>query len=66
MTAIPAPAPSAPSRALSRPELIAMVAALMAINALSMDVMLPALPEIGKSYAIASENDRQLVLVTYI
>jgi DHA1 family bicyclomycin/chloramphenicol resistance-like MFS transporter len=64
MTAIPAP--SAPPRALSRPELIAMVAALMAINALSMDIMLPALPEIGRSYAIASENDRQLVLVTYI
>ena len=43
-----------------------MVAALMAINALSIDVMLPALPEIGKTFAISSENDRQLVVVVYV
>ena len=65
MSVLP-PLSAAPPRTLSSVELIAMVAALMAINALSMDVMLPALPAIGKSFAIASENDRQLVLVTYI
>lgn len=43
-----------------------MVAALMAINALSIDVMLPALPEIARSFAIGNENDRQLVVVVYV
>jgi DHA1 family bicyclomycin/chloramphenicol resistance-like MFS transporter len=51
---------------LSIVELVAMVAALSALNALSIDVMLPALPAIGRDFAIATENDRQLVIICYV
>jgi len=53
-------------RQLARAELIALVAALMAINALSIDVMLPALPAIGHTFSVAHDNDRQLVIVSYV
>lgn len=43
-----------------------MVAALSALNALSIDVMLPALPAIGRDFALTTENDRQLVIVCYV
>lgn len=55
-----------PRPALSVPELVAMVAALSALNALSIDVMLPALPAIGRDFALSSDNDRQLVIVCYV
>lgn len=47
-------------------EFVVMIAALMALNALAMDVMLPALPEIGASLNILHENDRQQVLIAYL
>ncbi|MTI43643.1 Bcr/CflA family efflux MFS transporter [Roseibium hamelinense] len=47
-------------------EFVAMIASLMALNALAMDVMLPALPDIGNALQIAHENDRQQVLVAYL
>ncbi|MCB9994137.1 MAG: multidrug effflux MFS transporter [Hyphomicrobiaceae bacterium] len=50
----------------SRPEFIALVAALMALNALAIDVMLPALPYMGEALNIVNENDRQLVLSVYM
>ncbi|MEP7240601.1 MAG: multidrug effflux MFS transporter [Devosia sp.] len=53
-------------RALSRPEFIALVAALMALNALAIDVMLPALPYLGAALGIANENERQLVVSAYM
>ncbi len=43
-----------------------MVAALSALNALSIDVMLPALPAISRDFALVVENDRQLVIVAYV
>lgn len=52
--------------ALSTFELVAMVATLSALNALGIDIMLPALPEIGRDFAIGHENDRQLVVVIYL
>lgn len=61
------PPPAAPERpALSIPELVAMVAALSALNALAIDVMLPALPAIDRDFSLASDNDRQLVIVAYV
>ncbi|MBX3511347.1 MAG: multidrug effflux MFS transporter [Hyphomonadaceae bacterium] len=56
----------APPRALSTFELVAMVAALSALNALGIDIMLPALPEIGREFALANDNDRQLVIIAYV
>ncbi len=43
-----------------------MVAALSALNALAIDVMLPALPDIGRDFALSNDNDRQLVIVAYV
>ena len=43
-------------------EFVAFIAALMAINALGIDAMLPALPDMGRSLAIAEENQRQWII----
>lgn len=53
-------------RQISRPEFIALIAALMALNALAIDVMLPALPAMGEALAVAHENERQYVLTSYL
>ena len=53
-------------RKLSRTEFIALIAALMALNALAIDIMLPALPSMGEALGISRENDRQLVLSSYM
>jgi DHA1 family bicyclomycin/chloramphenicol resistance-like MFS transporter len=54
------------TRVLSRPEFIALMAALMALNALAIDVMLPALPYMGEALGVANENERQFVVSSYI
>ncbi|WP_137152366.1 multidrug effflux MFS transporter [Devosia sp. FKR38] len=54
------------TRVLSRTEFIALMAALMALNALAIDVMLPALPYMGEALGIASENERQYVISAYM
>ncbi len=43
-----------------------MIAALMSLNALAIDVMLPALPAMGNELGVATENDRQLVIVAFV
>jgi DHA1 family bicyclomycin/chloramphenicol resistance-like MFS transporter len=59
--------PEAPApRTLSTFELVVMVAALSALNSVSIDAMLPALPDIGRAFDIAHDNDRQLVIVAYV
>lgn len=55
-----------PARDISRPEFIALVAALMSLNALAIDVMLPALPYMGEALGVSHENDRQYVLTAYM
>ena len=59
-------ATTAAPRALSTIELVAMVASLSALNALAIDIMLPALPQIGAAFALTNDNDRQLVVVCYV
>jgi DHA1 family bicyclomycin/chloramphenicol resistance-like MFS transporter len=56
----------APSRTVSKPEFIAMMASLMALNALAIDIMLPALPAMAAALQVAHENDRQFVLTSYL
>lgn len=46
-------------------EFVALIAALMAVNALAIDVMLPALPAIGDALGAGSDNARQLVVTVY-
>ena len=41
-------------------ELVAITAAFMALNALAIDMMLPALGQIGDDLGAARDNDRQL------
>ncbi len=47
-------------------EFIALMAALMALNALAIDIMLPGLQEIGASLGIESENHRQYIISAYL
>jgi len=42
------------------------MAALMALNALAINVMLPALPNMAEALGVTRENDRQLVLSMYL
>lgn len=56
----------ASARNISRPEFIALMAALMALNALAIDIMLPALPKMGEALNVAHENERQFVLTSYL
>ena len=51
---------------LPRWEFIALMAALMAINALALDIMLPGLQEIGASLGVEDENRRQFVIGAYM
>ena len=57
--------------ALRTPELVAMTAFLMALNALAIDLMLPALDDIAGALGVtthggAGENRQQLVIFAYI
>lgn len=47
-------------------EFVAIVALMMALSALSIDIMLPALPAISDHFALSGENDRQLVITAYL
>jgi DHA1 family bicyclomycin/chloramphenicol resistance-like MFS transporter len=47
-------------------EFIAMMASLLALNALSIDTMIPALSMIGEYYQTPNENDQQLVIFAYV
>ncbi|WP_255606906.1 multidrug effflux MFS transporter [Phyllobacterium lublinensis] len=51
---------------MGKAEFIAMMAMLMAINALAIDIMLPGLQQIGASLGVASENHRQYVISAYL
>lgn len=51
---------------MGKMEFIAMMAMLMALNALAIDIMLPGLQEIGASLGVESENHRQYVISAYL
>ncbi|WP_084397743.1 multidrug effflux MFS transporter [Henriciella aquimarina] len=64
---------SLPAAGLARPtlplplwEFVGMIAAMMALNALAIDTMLPALHDIARSYSLQQENDQQLVIFAYV
>jgi DHA1 family bicyclomycin/chloramphenicol resistance-like MFS transporter len=57
---------AAAARGPGLPEFIALMAALMASNALAIDAMLPALPAIGEALGVAEDNRRQLVITFYL
>ncbi len=47
-------------------EFVTIIAATMAINALAIDAMLPALPDIGAALGVSDENQAQLVITAYL
>ncbi|MEL7129421.1 MAG: MFS transporter, partial [Pseudomonadota bacterium] len=56
----------APNLSLGKAEFVVLIASLMALNALAIDVMLPALSQIGADFQLTNENDRQLVIIAYV
>ncbi len=51
---------------MGRSEFIALMAFLMALNALAIDIMLPGLQEIGAALNVENENHRQYVVSAYL
>ncbi len=47
-------------------EFVAMMASLLALNALAIDTMLPALGQVADFYQLTDSNDQQLVIFAYI
>jgi len=61
----PVPAPI-PKKGPGFPEFVGLIAMMMALNALAIDAMLPALPAIGEALGVASENSRQWIITAYL
>jgi len=57
---------SSSHRPLGFPEFVIVIASIMALNPLAMDMMLPALPNIGTSLHIAAGNHLQAVLALFL
>lgn len=57
--------PSPPGR-LHKVEFIVLIASMMALNALAIDIMVPALNDIGAAFALADPNSQQLVVFAYV
>lgn len=58
----PTPSPTP----MNRHEFVGFVAAVMAVNALGVDLMLPALPAIGRDLLVGAANKRQWIVTAYI
>lgn len=59
----PAANPHAP---LGQREFIVLIAALMSLQALGVDAMLPALPAIGQSLDVVGKNSTQWIIASYV
>lgn len=67
MGAMASPASSAsPHPGLTFQAFVVTIAVLMALNALAIDAMLPALPAIGAELGVLADNDRQWVVTAYL
>lgn len=58
--------PTTPRPAIGFREFVALIAALTALNALAIDSMLPALPQIGQALGVTTDNERQWVITAYL
>jgi len=47
-------------------EFVCLIAIMMALNALAIDAMLPALPAIGADLGVTNENSRQWIITAYL
>ena len=67
MQSNPTPAPSGTGRApVSFREFVVMMAATMALHAMSIDAMLPALPLIGRDFVVGDENRLQWIVTVFV
>jgi len=70
VTAPPATSPSSSGAGskfdIGFKQFVALVAAIMAVNALAIDSMMPALAAIGSDLRVVNENDRQWVITAYM
>lgn len=62
----PAQEPDAPRLRLSFGEFVAIIACLMAVTALGIDSMLPALPAIARSLSFTDPNQQQWIVASYV
>ena len=58
--------PSSPPRTIGEREFVVLMATLMALQALSIDSMLPALPQIAGDLGAGDPNRRQLIIGVYL
>lgn len=65
-TTATAVSPPATIGGIGRPQFIAIIASLMALNAVAIDIMLPAFPNISGSYGITDANRIQHILLSYV
>ncbi|HRO10962.1 multidrug effflux MFS transporter [Amaricoccus sp.] len=64
---MPEAATATPTRLLPHfAEFVTLMAALMGLTALSIDVMLPALPQMREEFALLDANRQQLVITSYL
>lgn len=54
------------SPVLAFPEFVALMALMMALTALSIDIMLPSLPQIAAAFAVPHPNDAQQIVTGYM
>lgn len=66
LTGSVSPPPSEKPFPIGFVEFVALIAGMMALNALSIDPMLPALPAIGDALGVSTANDRQWIITSYI
>ena len=64
-TAAPAPRPETPFN-IGFKQFVGLIAALMAVNAIAIDSMMPALSLIGHDLGVATDNGRQWVITAYM
>jgi DHA1 family bicyclomycin/chloramphenicol resistance-like MFS transporter len=57
-------APRAPAPGFA--EFVAMMAAIMALQALAVDAMLPALPDIGRAFGVADDRSLQWIVTAFV
>ncbi len=60
------PPPASAVKGPGFPEFVALIAMMMALNALAIDAMLPALPAIGDALGVVEANSRQWVITAYL
>jgi len=57
---------ASPPQGIGFKEFVGMMAAIMAVNALAIDTMLPALADIGDAVGIPTESGRQWIITSYL